>query len=171
MKRAPFVLVLAALAGCDGGAAVSLDASVSPDAAPADTCVLVAGATEWGSLTSACLPRCTAATSNAYSACADGACRTAALAADTTPPGTYSWLGETYPLDCSTCFAIQVNHCAALVGCAAEVWAYQSCDHTNDPSGCASADTALGTCVNAHGPAMRTCSLDRTMGVAACFGP
>lgn len=173
------------MAGCGGGAVAPLDAQGAPDAyvpevdaATADagsdaghggTCTVTESATEFGSLTAECLPRCTAATLAAYAACADSACSIAALRDDSMPPATYVISGQSYPLDCFTCYVHQYGHCAAVAGCAAEVWAVQTCDPSTDPGGCATQNDALTACIDAHSAAFRTCVQDPVMGIGPCF--
>lgn len=155
-------------ASADAGSPIS-DGGV--DAGGSGMCSLTADDTMFQSLQTVCLPRCASATQNAYAACADAdaACRTAALDADTTPGGSYLWFGTVYPLDCRACFTIQADHCAAVAGCAAELWVDLFCDPATDPDGCADEDGALGTCVDAHADAFQQCTGDPAEGVVACF--
>lgn len=172
-------------AGSGGGTDAGLPDAGLPDAGPplvcsepdpGGDCVLRVPVGSFGPLTTSCMPRCSADTAATYRACADNACRTAAIRADTTP-GTPYFIGSasiTTPMDCEACVTYQEFHCFSLV-CTSEVDDYvDNCIVGVTPSLCdaniAAIDGCLATLTPAEEDTVAACyaSADGPPGCFAC---
>lgn len=143
-------------AGADEIDAAATDASIPrdanmPDAEAAPLDVGVDGNEGCGppplSLMSSQLPRCSAATSDCIDGCTTGACQTACLDADTTPPVNI----DGRLIDCRDCLNVQSTDCAVAAGCQAEWDAFRCCEAACGDLACA------GECQNTHRAALTTC--------------
>ncbi len=103
---------------------------------------------------STCLPRCSAATWNAASSCADSTCFYATLDSDTTPPATPELLrqdgtstGTTVAIDCSECALLQAHSCM-YDSCPSEFVTWVNCDRDVDADGCSGETDILQGCLD-----------------------
>jgi hypothetical protein len=183
MKRMMSIVALPVVLGstaCGGGnttadaGAQDAAADVAPIDSGATACSLAVAVGNFGTLSPECLPRCTAATLSAISACTDGSCVDAALRSDPTSGTAWSFNGavQPAPLTCHQCFSYQNQHCFSANGCASEVDTLSTCVRAGSAAECDAEFTALDTCAHSteHGAAIMACVNDPVMGTRACFG-
>lgn len=99
------------------------------------------------SLMSSQLPRCSATTSACVEGCSTGACQSACLEADDTPPLNV----DGRIIGCSDCLNVQNTACAVAEGCQEEWEAFRCCEAACGDLACA------GQCQNTHRSALTTC--------------
>ena len=114
-----------------------------------------------------CFPRCSMATGSTAAACADGACLSAALAADTTPAITVDFGGTPETVNCEMCYNVQSTSCI-VDSCPTEfqTWATCASGSANPDVDCATEYQVVNDCITANQAIFQPCAQGR---VGSCF--